>query len=713
MQGNNLPLVRFLSQSNALVIPVYQRFYDWEQTQCKQFLSDLFRLARTEPKAMHFFGCVTFVQSSDGAAIRYSIIDGQQRITTVTLLILALCHLVEEGLLTAEDPRLVDRLTKQFLIYEWARNQAERIKLQPIERDRKALTALFDHCPQDYDETSNLTHNYHVLREQVLASHLSADAIVEALERFEIVGIALTAGQDDPQRIFESLNSTGLALSEGDKIRNFLLMGLDGARQADYYEHYWTKIEADVQGHLDDFFRDFLSVKLRVSTRKDTLYPAFKDFASKQIDPSGDPKALLEDLRAYAGDFKRILSATSGLDDWELDGSLLRLNRLEVTPVRPFLLTLFRSHAQGDLPTNDLKRSVEMAEAYICRRALCEVPSSALTKVFLSLDAEVRRYDASVPYAERLAYALRSREGSSRLPGDPELREKLATRDIYSMRRQMRGILFERLECGHSRETKHVYEQLDKSNGCSIEHIMPQTLTAAWRETLGPDAEDIHRDWLHRLANLTLTAYNSKLSNRSFREKRDGKDGYRDSRFYLNAWIAQQETWGLDELKARAKQMADRVLEVWPMPETTFVPAEKPEEAFSLDDDPAQFTSRAVCRFQFRGDSVPVTSWAALLGEVALILYRQDARPLRLLLQDSTSETSLKRTFSATGTDLRTPKQLTEGLFLENNSSTEYKLLRLRELLDLYHADRDDLTFYLRPATARDPNDREAFLPNL
>ena len=149
------------------------------------------------------------------------------------------------------------------------------------------------------------------------------------------------------------------------------------------------------------------------------------------------------------------------------------------------------------------------------------------------------------------------------------------------------------------------------------------------------------------------------------------------------------------------------------MPATTSVPAAPREEACSLEDDPGLFTSRAICRFQFRGEIVPVTTWAALFGEVALILYRQDARPLRLLLQDTSSETSLKRTFSATGTDLRTPKQLTEDLFLENNSSTEYKLLRLRELLDLYHADRDDLTFYLRPANARDPNDREAFLPNL
>ncbi len=714
MLGTNSLLVRFLAQSNALIIPVYQRFYDWEQSQCEQFLNDLFRLARTARSAKHFFGCVTFVQSTDGAAIRQSIIDGQQRLTTVTLLLLALCHLIEEGLLAASDSRLVERITEQYLTDKWANSQEERIKLHPIERDCKALAALFDHHPADYDESSNLTVNYHFLRDKLKTCGLTADAIAEALERFEIVGIALTAGQDDPQRIFESLNSTGLALSEGDKIRNFLLMGLDPARQADYYARYWTKIEADVQGRLDDFFRDYLSVKLRASTRQDVLYPTFKKVAREEQAADPDyPKAFFEDLRDYAGDFKRILTATSGLDDWELDGALLRLNRLEVAPVRPFLLTLFRIHARGELPAQDLRRSVEMAEAYICRRALCEIPSNALTKVFVALDAEVRRYGDGAPYADRLAYALRCREGSSHFPDDAELRAKLASRDVYNMRRQMRGVLFERLECGRSRETKHVYEQLDKPNGYSIEHIMPQDLSPAWREALGPDAVKIHTEWKHRLANLTLTAYNAKLSNRSFLDKRDGKDGYRESGLYLNGWIAQQEKWGLDELNARAELMTERVLETWPMPTTTFAPAEKQEEVCTLEDDPTRFTSRAVCRLQFQGEIIPVTSWAELISEVALRLYRQDAQPLRHLFQDAASTSTLKRTFSATGVDFRSPKKIAEGLFLENNSSTEYKLLRLRELLDLYQADRDDLTFYLRPATARDPNDREAFLPNL
>lgn len=712
MTGTEAKLIDLLNGSKVrLCIPVYQRSYDWETAQCQQFLDDLCSLTGPNARSSHFFGCITCIEVSKMPYTERWIVDGQQRLTTVILFLLALIHLLKNDEKTSQFDGQASQIMDTCLLWEKGRTLDERIKLLPIKSDQAALRALYEDSPVDYN--SKLTLSYDFFCKQLKQGKQSVEELYKALEKLEVVAITLDGKRDDPQRVFESLNSTGMPLSEGDKIRNFLLMGLDPARQEDYYARYWTKIEADVQGHLDAFFRDYLSVKLRKATRQDALYPTFKNFAREQIGPSGDPKALLEDLRDYAGDFKRILTATSGLDDWELDGSLLRLNRLEVTPVRPFLLTLFRNHAQGNLPKNDLKRSVEMAEAYICRRALCEVPSNALNKVFLSLDAEVRRYDASVPYAERLAYALSSREGSSRLPDDAALRDKLATRDIYSMRRQMRGILFERLECGRSRETKHVYEQLDKPNGCSIEHVMPQELTPAWRETLGPDAENIHLEWRHRLANLTLTAYNSKLSNRSFREKRDGQDGYRDSRFYLNAWIAQQETWGLDELKARAKQMADRVLEVWPMPETTFVPAEKPEEARTLDDDPAQFTSRAVCRFQFRGETVPVTSWAALFGEVTLILYRQDARPLRRLLQDAASETPLKRTFSATGTDLRTPKQLTEGLFFENNSSTEHKLLRLRELLDLYHADRDDLTFYLRPATARDPNDREAFLPNL
>lgn len=517
------------------------------------------------------------------------------------------------------------------------------------------------------------------------------DALFEAIGKLEAISITLD-GDDNAQLIFESLNSTGLALTEGDKIRNYVLMGLDPRRQDEVYTKYWKRIEGCAGSDVSAFVRDWLSIRQQAAPTVSGVYAAFK----KYMEP-GDVSldSALEDMLVYARIHRRLLDGRSGLGNRQLDDCMYRLRRLEITVAEPFLMEVLRLAQDGRIPEGDLTRVFLIVETYLFRRNICDVPTNSLNKVFLMLNPEVMRFDGTADgYLQKFVYALLSREGSSRFPDDEEFSQALSTKAVYQMRGRYRAYLFERFENYGTLETKDVYTLLD--NGTySIEHIMPQHLTPAWVGELSPDAADVHDTWLHRLGNLTLTAYNSTMSNATFREKRDAERGYARSGLRMNQWIATKERWGVEEMQERSDDMVSRAVgEIWPMSSTAFVPERREFDVCTLDDDGFDLTGRDIVRYAYQGKETPVSSWADMFEHVVKYLHGKDESVLLGIVYGGDAE--LGTYFKSTPDGLRMPSKIGDNAYLEKNTSTALKISMLRRLFSLFHEDPADLVFYLR-----------------
>ena len=578
MNGNAQKLIKYMNgASKRFIIPVYQRNYDWKMEHCKQLYDDLVKVIR-QPRKTHFFGSLVSVQNETGAMEEYLIIDGQQRLTTISLLLLAIYHLICSGEMESKDQQLADKILKQYLIDEFEPEE-KRIKLKPIKSDQRAFGILFEKDEPKIPD-SNLTINYQYFYDRILRNELTIYELFDAICRLEIINISLNH-EDNPQLIFESLNSTGLELSEGDKIRNYVLMGQPNDLQTKYYEKYWNKIEEATAYDVTSFVRDYLSVKQQCTPNINNVYTAFKKYLENISLDTVD--LLLVDLLAYARRYEILLYGNS--TDSRLNSCIYRLNRLSTTITRPFFMEVLRLREDGSLSADDLLNVFQITESYIFRRTICDLPTNSLNKIFLLLHREIIRMDGSSDnYVEKFKYVLLSKKERARYPLDTEFMDAISTRNIYAMNPKNKLYLFERLENAGTKETKDVWVHLDKGN-YSIEHIMPQHLTPAWISILGEKFEEIHATWLHRLANLTLTAYNSKYSNNLFIDKRNMPHGFKDSGLRMNQWIGQKEQWSLAELEERDQLLKNQVIEIWTYPVSSYQPKEKQMDSASLDED--------------------------------------------------------------------------------------------------------------------------------
>ena len=380
--------------------------------------------------------------------------------------------------------------------------------------------------------------------------------------------------------------------------------------------------------------------------------------------------------------------------------------RLEIVVTRPFLMEVLRLHQDGKLTTDDVLRIFLITENYLFRRNICEVPTNALNKIFLYLNKEIIRYDNTADdYVSKFIYALLSKKESGRFPDDAEFRLALAEKQVYQMRGKYKAYLFERFENYGTIETKDVYTHLD-NNVYTIEHIMPQHLTPAWNESLGVNAAEIHSTWLHRLANLTLTGYNPNLSNNTFVEKRDAKEGgYKASGLKMNQKIATKQTWGLDELKERNDEMLELALEIWACPTTYFVPSEKEFDSCTLDDENFDLTGRDIAKYSYLTTEQPVTSWTDMFEHIVKFLHQKDKSVLMSLAYSKKENTDLAGYVTNNEANLRSALKIDENLYIEKNTSTALKISILRRIFALYEADPMDLIFYLKDSEMKKVSD--------
>lgn len=673
------------------VVPVYQRNYSWKNYNCRQLYDDLKKIV-TERRNSHFFGSIVSSVVPNGGKMEFHIIDGQQRITTVSLLLLAICNLVSEKKITPAAQNLDEQIRQRFLISPWTKDD-DKIKLRPAKSDKDALCKLFGDR-EDYDRSSNLTLNYQFFCEMILKEEVPIDELYAAIGKLEIISITLDYG-DNAQLIFESLNSTGLALTEGDKIRNYILMVLLPQDQNKYYDSYWAKIEKCTANDVSGFVRDYLSVKQQITPIISNVYRSFRSYAEEVQLPIED---MLSDLLRYARLYEKLLTCRSGLNSKKLDDCLYRMMRMEIVVTRPFLMEVLRLNQDGKITVDDVLSVFLITENYLFRRNICEVPTNAMAKIFLNLNKEIIRYDNTTSdYVNKFTYALLSKKESGRFPNDEEFTEAFSTKQVYQMRGRFKAYLFERLENFGTIETKDVYIHLD-NNVYTIEHIMPQHLTPIWTEALGANYVKIHATWLHRLANLTLTGYNPNLSNNSFIEKRDAKDGgYRTSGLRINQKIATKESWGLPELEERNTEMIELAKTIWMFPQTDFVPIEKEFDSCSLDDEnEGLFVGREIVRYSYQNIEQPVSSWTDMYEHIIKYLHQNDRSILSGLAYNTDSTSQLAKYVSSTAEGCRSALKIDENIYIERNNSTVMKISILRRLFALYNADPIDLVFYLK-----------------
>ncbi|GAA7267825.1 DUF262 and DUF1524 domain-containing protein [Helicobacter pylori] len=557
MDAKAMKLLDFISKSQEkqFVIPVYQRLYSWGKEHCKQLWDDIIKTGGNDQIEGHFIGSIVFVHDGTYSTIHNEllIIDGQQRLTTITLLFIALRdHL-------SDKDEFLEKFSCQKIQNRYLINRDEkgdkRFRLILSESDRDTLLSLIDRNKRKPSEpSSKIMENFELFEEWIRENADKLETIFKGLDKLMVVEISLERGKDNPQLIFESMNSTGKDLTQTDLIRNYILMGLEPKEQKIFYEKYWRAMEEEFEQSereelFNKFVRHYLTIKTREIPNINKVYEAFKDYQQKEGIEIED---LLKDLQKYCGYFCQIAFKKEA--DKDLNKALSFLVDLEMDVVYPLLLELYNDYSDGVLSKQDFIPIIYLTESYICRRTVCGLGTKGLNKIFAFF---TRKIDKDQYLESIKAHFLSLEKTTGKFPKDSEFRDSFITIDFCNLKEKK--YFFERLE---NFDTK---EPVDTQK-CTIEHIMPQTLEEEWERDLGENFQAIHEKYLHTIGNLTLTGYNKEYSNNSFQEKRDMEKGFKQSPLRLNQSLKDLESFGEKEIEKRANDLADWALKIWTYP---------------------------------------------------------------------------------------------------------------------------------------------------
>ncbi|MFT2694640.1 DUF262 domain-containing protein [Helicobacter pylori] len=547
MEAYATTLLNFIkdNQKNQLVILIYQRVYSWEKEQCEELWDDIIKIGGNDKMNGHFIGSILYVLDgithSDNALL---IIDGQQRLTTITLLLTALRdHLSDE----VKRKEIEDH----YLINS-NRDGDKKFRLILSESDKDTLLYLIDKDRRKPSEPSlKIVENFKLFEEWIRKNTNQLETIFKGLEKLMIVEIALKKGKDDPQLIFESMNSKGIELTQTDLIRNYIVMETEIEKQESFYNKYWRAMEEDFKQNkkwFDRFVRHYLTIKTRETPNINKVYVAFKDYRQKERIGIED---LLKDLQKYCGYFCQIVFKKEANKD--LNKALGFLVDLEMDVIYPLLLELYSDYSDGVLSKDDFRSSIALIESYVCRRKVCGLGTNSLNKVFPSFTKHIQKDE----YFKSLEAHFLLLKNNQRFPDDDEFKDRFITIDFYKFKK--REYFFERLENFDREERVYTHEY-------TTEHIMPQTLTEEWERDLGENFQEIHNKYLHTIGNLTLTGYNTEYGNKFFQKKRGMEKGFKDSPLRLNQSLRDLESFGEEEIKKRANDLADLALKIWTYP---------------------------------------------------------------------------------------------------------------------------------------------------
>ena len=557
MKASERKITKLFSESDTVFsIPVYQRDYNWQEKQCQRLFKDILQTGKNEKVSSYFLGSIVYIH--DGiygvGEKEFHVIDGQQRMTTLTLLFLAI-YFKLKGTILAKD---ADKIYNQYVVNPYSEKEI-KLKLLPPEENLYILNKISHNKFNELEafQDRNMLKNYLFFEKEL--ENLSFDDmkhLSNGIEKLIYIDIALEKGKDDPQKIFESLNSTGLDLSQGDLIRNYILMDLERGEQNRIYKEIWIPIEnnckvsdgSEITSYVSDFIRDYLTLKTEKISSKPKVFETFKTYYEKENDEK------LEDMKKYSEAYSYIIKPSLEKDK-DIQRELDYLKSLDKTVINTFLIGILKDYKDNILEKDELVNMLILLQSYLWRRYITEKPTNALNKIFQGMYGKISR---SGNYYENLVDVLMAED----FPTDEELESALKLKNVYKDKEKL-NYVFKKLENYNHNEL------IDFENEkITIEHIFPQKPNKAWKENYSDNELEQMISFKDTISNLTLTGSNSNLSNKAFHEKRDDEvHGYKNSKLYMNKYLGRLEEWNLLSMEARFESLYDDIIKIWKRPE--------------------------------------------------------------------------------------------------------------------------------------------------
>jgi len=677
MKANETKVDKFLATNETtFAIPVYQRNYDWALFQCKQLLHDIIETGKNDKTNAHFIGSIVYVHDDVYTAsglTELTIIDGLQRLTTITLIYIALYRLAKE----LDNQMLVNRIQKTYLINEFAPEE-EKLKLKPTENNKEALRHILNSTSgEEFKGYSKIIENFDYFRSAINAENF--EVIQRGLSKLIFVDIALDRQKDNPQRIFESLNSTGLELSQADLIRNYILMGLSRTNQDIIYKSYWEVIEKNAKDEtlnktrVSEFIRDYLTLKNKEIPNKGDVYTKFKEkYPTSTID---ELELVLTELKSLVKFYNKLTNPKNEPDKI-IRTQLEYINRLEINVAFPFLMKVYEDYSNDIIEKATFISVLSTVQSFTFRRFILGLPTNALNKIFMGL------YDKVEPnnYLFSIQKSLLQRSGVQRFPRNTETINALKEKDVYNIKPKNRTYLLERLENFQNNEPVAI----EGNSDITIEHIFPQNPDPKWKIELGADEYNlIKENYLNTVGNLTLSGNNGKLSNKPFLDKKvmnvDGKEqGYTFSRLWLNRDLKEKAKWDKVEIEERANTISERFLKVWEIPEISIELEATNDEINIFDaEDP---THKRLEYAIFFNQKLDFNQVAKLYVEVFKQLF--DLQPETFFTSEIGERLSLTKTPESNS--LRQAVQISETYYIESGYSNKDKFDRIKQALTIF-----------------------------
>lgn len=652
-------------------IPVYQRSYTWQVENCEQLAEDLEKILFKE-KEKHFLGSIVYLkEKAKGTTFQdLIIIDGQQRLITLLIFLKALDNFYQENELA-------------HFFYNRSQNLKERIKLKAVQADQEDIYLLFANKAQEINKQKNLYKNYKFFLDKIASwlkrENIKVEYILQALKKLEAIEIVLDKDEDDAQIIFERINATGLDLSETDLIRNFLLMNEE--KQDEFYEKYWLYIENKLRINddyriLDEFFAAYLKSKVGSNLQLRKLYEEFIFYFKER---KSSKEELFKELKYFCDIFLVFIGENSTYSK-NINLNLQKIRDLKVSSFHPFLLKVFGDYHEKLLNEEALEKIVNLLFIYLLRRKVCEIPSNSLPALFTTLYNKIFKVPSNKEnYYESINLFLFSLENNDAFPSDENFKKALLENNLYNKGTFCQFLLSD-IEATSSKELLE-FENL------TIEHIMPQTLNANWKHI--PAKE--HKKYLNTLGNLTLTAYNSSLSNRAFLEKK-AMILDKSRVLILNQDLKDKESWKISDIQERGERLASLLLEKYSVKKI-----EDEKIHFDFYQTLTLFSYKEVSgakliSFKFDGKTYPKNYFTLMLLEFALLLNKKFPGILSKLAKENFAFLKSKKILLSKNPELLSKAfELKEGIFIERTLAPVY-ILRAIEAL-LREVDIDPMTF--------------------
>lgn len=690
MDVHKLRVIRDVMTKNKrqFRIPVYQRNYDWKFENCEKLFRDIVECS--QENKIHFIGTIVYLNYCNSSALDDClIIDGQQRITTLVLLIKALRDIaIKQG---------NDRVKNdaEECLFNTNCEEVNRLKLKPIKKDNTQLKLLLDDRMSEINEKSNIFKNYDTFIKLInseLENGKQLSDIWEGLLNLELVEITLEKEKDNAQLIFESINSTGVDLTPSDLIRNYLLMDLrDSDEQENLYEKYWLYIEENLNSidtnktNLEKYFYDFLIMKSKNYIKETDIYEVFKKYCKEN---SYSKEEVLVELKKFSKNYKLLIGGENPEYSKDVVKACEMFRILNHNTAYPFLMVVLDDYENRIINEDELKKILNFCGVYALRRLICGIPSSNLRRFYSTLYYKIFKKDENKQkYYKAIEAYICTLKTEEVFPSDNLFREHLITENLYKKPSILKYLL-EKVENFNSNESLN-FEDL------TIEHIMPQTLSKSWRDMLGNGYNEIHEKYLHTIGNLSVTGYNSKYSNEPFEKKKELMKEYKTNVIRLNEFILNSDKWGKDEIEARANNISDIIIKIYSYPENIDQSIEF--DTFmerKLGEDIEKTKNLKMFGYRFLNDTYENPYYITILIDVAKTLYEADSNILKGIANSNYKyQYGTRIIFSSNSDNINNPAEIAEDVYLETNFNREGIEGLIQYLLKEYSIDEEMFKF--------------------